>query len=210
MVFGRTSLSHVRQLIKPESARWNPPKSIESIDVANETEQINVSGRQFPVVDHDSGAVWCCSTGSRTRGDCGAIRCRRWQTPVFVYSRQIFDRYVERLSEPSALTEALNWYRANAKPVPPADAPPDPPAVACPVMGVLAEDDAYLLEPQFHNSMETIHLIEGSWRYETVADASHWLTVDGPRATTRLLVDFLTDQRGGRSDESPGHDSSNQ
>ena len=117
------------------------------------------------------------------------------------------DRYVDRLSEPGALTAALNWYRANARPVPPADAPPEPPDVTCPVMGVLAEDDAYLLEPQLRNSTEMIDLTEGSWRYETVADASHWLTVDEPRATTRLLVDFLTDQRGGESDRSSGDES---
>ena len=111
------------------------------------------------------------------------------------------DRYVDRLSEPGALTAALGWYRASAKSVPPADAPPAPPDVTCPVMGVVAEDGAYLLEPQLRNSTETIDLTEGSWRYETVADASHWLTVDEPRATTRLLVDFLTDRHDG---DSPG------
>jgi pimeloyl-ACP methyl ester carboxylesterase len=105
------------------------------------------------------------------------------------------DHYVEQLSRPGALTAALNWYRANAQPVAPADEPPAPPDVTCPVLGVLAEDDAYLLEPQMRNSTERIDLTEGSWRYESIPEASHWMTVDKPRATNRILVDFLTDQR---------------
>lgn len=101
------------------------------------------------------------------------------------------DRYVERLSEPGALTAALNWYRANAKPVEPAELPADPPLVTCPVMGVLAEDDAYLNAPQLRHATERIDRTEGSWRYETVPEASHWLTVDRPQAVNRLLVEFL-------------------
>jgi pimeloyl-ACP methyl ester carboxylesterase len=105
------------------------------------------------------------------------------------------DRYIEQLSRPGALTAALNWYRANTRPAPPADEPSAPPDVTCPVLGVLAEDDAYLLEPQMRNSTERIDLTEGSWRYESIPEASHWMTVDEPRATNRILVDFLTDQR---------------
>ena len=104
------------------------------------------------------------------------------------------DRYVDRLSEPGALTAALNWYRANAKPVPPAEAPADPPLVRCPVMGVLAGDDAYLNPPQLRNATERIDRTDGSWRYEEIPDASHWLTVDRPTEVTRLLLDFLPDE----------------
>jgi hypothetical protein len=47
-----------------------------------------------------------------------------------------FDRYVEDLSRPGALTAALNWYRANVAPqaVPPAFA--DLPRVQAPTLGV--------------------------------------------------------------------------
>jgi pimeloyl-ACP methyl ester carboxylesterase len=103
------------------------------------------------------------------------------------------ERYIEQLSRPGALTAALNWYRANIRPQPPAESVVEYPDVTCPVMGVLAEDDAYLRAPQMRRSTERIDLTRGSWRYETVPNASHWLTVDEPLAVNRLLVDFLSE-----------------
>jgi pimeloyl-ACP methyl ester carboxylesterase len=99
------------------------------------------------------------------------------------------ERYVEELSRPGALTAGLNWYRANIRPEPPekGEAIPD---LTCPVMGVLAEDDPYLNEPQMARSHEKIDLTEGSWRYETV-ESGHWMPVDAPVEVNRLLVDFF-------------------
>lgn len=101
------------------------------------------------------------------------------------------ERYVEDLSRPGALTASLNWYRANIQPRPP-DEEAGYPDVTCPVLGVWAEDDAYLLAEQMRSSTENIDLTEGSWRYETV-EASHWMPVDAPVELNRLLVDFLDD-----------------
>lgn len=106
------------------------------------------------------------------------------------------ERYVENLSRPGALTAALNWYRANVRPRPP-EGGASYPDITCPVLGVWAEDDAYLRAEQMQQSTENIDLTEGSWRYETV-EASHWLPVDAPVETNRLLVDFLDRDRPGR------------
>ncbi len=33
--------------------------------------------------------------------------------------------------------------------------------------------------------------LAGSWRYERLENAGHWLQLDAPEAVTRLLLDFL-------------------
>jgi pimeloyl-ACP methyl ester carboxylesterase len=97
------------------------------------------------------------------------------------------DRYIERLGRPGALTAALNWYRAsNAGPS--AGAPDPPPAVACPVMGVWSDGDAYLTEDQMRTSGERI---KGPFSYEKITGASHWMMLDKPDELNRLLLDFL-------------------
>lgn len=101
------------------------------------------------------------------------------------------ERYIEDLSRPGALTAALNWYRANIRPQVPEKSLVDYPDITCPALGVLAGDDAYLNEGQLQGSTEHIDLTTGSWRYETVEDASHWLTVDAPVEVNELLIDFL-------------------
>ena len=33
--------------------------------------------------------------------------------------------------------------------------------------------------------------VEGSWRYERLEDAGHWMQLDAPDEVNRLLLDFL-------------------
>ena len=93
-------------------------------------------------------------------------------------------RYIERLSRPGALTAGLNWYRAsNARPAGSA-----PLVVTCPVLGIWSDGDAYLTEEQVRTSGERI---KGSFQYEKITGASHWMMLDKPNELNRLLLAFL-------------------
>jgi pimeloyl-ACP methyl ester carboxylesterase len=94
------------------------------------------------------------------------------------------NRYVERLSRPGALTAGLNWYRAsNARPAGAAAL-----VVSCPVLGIWSDGDAYLTEEQLKTSGERI---KGSFQYEKITGASHWMMLDKPTELNRLLLKFL-------------------
>jgi pimeloyl-ACP methyl ester carboxylesterase len=92
------------------------------------------------------------------------------------------ERWVKELSRPGALTSGLNWYRAPA-------APPNPPIVTKPVLAIWSDGDAYLTEPRVKSSGERI---AGPFRYEKITGASHWMMLDKPAETNRLLLSFLT------------------
>lgn len=105
--------------------------------------------------------------------------------------RDIFDRrvppskideYVQRLSEPGALTAALNWYRAGR------------PGgkigkIAVPTMYVwTTEDVAFGSVAAF----ETENWVTGPYRFEMLEDVSHWVAEEAPEALTSLLVEHLS------------------
>jgi pimeloyl-ACP methyl ester carboxylesterase len=92
-------------------------------------------------------------------------------------------RSIERLSRPGALTAALNWYRAANRP--PATPPP---AVACPVLGIWSDGDAYLTEEQVRSSGERI---KGPFEYRKISGASHWVMLEKPEELNQILLAFL-------------------
>jgi pimeloyl-ACP methyl ester carboxylesterase len=96
------------------------------------------------------------------------------------------DRYIRSLSRPGALTAALNWYRATGGQPVAASGPPPP--VTIPVLGIWSDGDAYLLESRMRASAERV---SGTFRYEKVTGASHWLMLDKPAEINRLLLGFL-------------------
>lgn len=96
------------------------------------------------------------------------------------------DRWITNLSRPGALTAALNWYRATGNP--PADPSAASPQVQCPVLGIWSDRDHYLTEQPMRSSGERI---KGTFRYERVNDASHWMMVERPDEVSRLLIGFL-------------------
>ncbi len=98
------------------------------------------------------------------------------------------ERYIEDLSRPGALTAALNWYRANAKPSRFIAKPIDWPKIELPVMGIWSSRDFALTEQQMVDSGK--HL-DGPWRYERIDGAGHWLQLDAPAELNALLIDFL-------------------
>ncbi|WP_432126993.1 alpha/beta fold hydrolase [Streptomyces sp. bgisy082] len=97
---------------------------------------------------------------------------------------------IEPLRAPGALTAALNIYRAGLPPEAlfgaDRSAPPLPKAV--PVMGVWSTGDRFLTERSMSRTGEHV---AGSWRYERVEDAGHWLQLDRPEKVNELLLSFL-------------------
>ena len=98
------------------------------------------------------------------------------------------ERYIEDLSRPGALTAALNWYRANAKPTRLVASPREWPKIELPVLGVWSTGDFALTEQQMVDSGE--HL-DGPWRYERIEGVSHWIPLQAPDELNALLLDFL-------------------
>lgn len=92
--------------------------------------------------------------------------------------------WIRRLSRPGRLTAAINYYRANLAIVFPRAYPP----VTMPVMGVWSDGDRFLTEAQMTDSAR---YVQGPWRYERVAAASHWLQLEAAERVNRLLIDFL-------------------
>jgi pimeloyl-ACP methyl ester carboxylesterase len=103
------------------------------------------------------------------------------------------ERYIADLSRPGALTAALNWYRANASPEQELRRTRPFPAVDVPTMGIWSSGDNYLTEDGMIRSGEHV---TGTWRYERVEGAGHWLQLDQPDRLNELLLDFLTPPHG--------------
>jgi len=97
------------------------------------------------------------------------------------------DRWIEDLSRPGALTAALNWYRANLAPRMPGP-PPELLPVKAPTLGIWSTGDDYL---DGQRMQESGGYVAGPWRYEQIADASHWIPLDAPGQLNTLLLDWL-------------------
>ena len=94
------------------------------------------------------------------------------------------ERYVEDLSRPGALTAALNWYRANAKPWRLQRVP----NVSAPTLGISGgRRDFALTETQMRDSAL---FVDAPFRYERI-EAGHWMMLERPDDVNRLLLEFL-------------------
>ena len=100
-----------------------------------------------------------------------------------------FDSYVANLTEPGALTAALNWYRATL-PVERLIGGPGPqlPPVAAPTMGVFGTADLYVTEAAMVKSAAKV---TGPWRYERLEGVGHFVPIEAADQLNRLLLDFL-------------------
>jgi pimeloyl-ACP methyl ester carboxylesterase len=93
------------------------------------------------------------------------------------------------MSEPGALTTALNWYRANAHPSSTFAPNREPfPDVQVPVLGIWSSNDIALTEAQMQLSGKHV---TGPWRYERLDGPGHWMQLEAPDEVNRLLLDFL-------------------
>jgi pimeloyl-ACP methyl ester carboxylesterase len=109
---------------------------------------------------------------------------------LFLGGAKDTDAYVKTLSEPGALTPALNWYRANL----PVQAllgrtgGLQLPMIKANTLGIWSTGDLYLTEEAMTRSAERV---QGSWRYERFG-GSHWVPLDEPDRLNQLLVEFLS------------------
>jgi pimeloyl-ACP methyl ester carboxylesterase len=98
------------------------------------------------------------------------------------------ERYLADLSRPGALTAGLNWYRANLAPRLELEGGPPVPPVTVSTLGLWSTRDRYLTEDTMLRSAEHV---TGSWRYERIEGASHWMQLDAPERVNSLLGEFL-------------------
>ncbi|HEY3467901.1 MAG TPA: alpha/beta hydrolase, partial [Amycolatopsis sp.] len=91
------------------------------------------------------------------------------------------DDYVQRLSEPGALTAALNWYRAGR------------PGgkigkIAVPTLYIWSTEDVSFGSTA---ALDTANWVSAPYRFEMLEDVSHWVPEEAPEAVTTLLVEHL-------------------
>ena len=98
------------------------------------------------------------------------------------------DQVAVDLARPGALTAALNWYRANVHPRTWVEPSLVFPQVQAPTMGVWSSGDFALDEAGMTGSQR---YVDGSWRYERIEGAGHWMQLEAPDQVSALLVDFL-------------------
>jgi pimeloyl-ACP methyl ester carboxylesterase len=98
------------------------------------------------------------------------------------------DAVIEELEATGALTPGLNWYRANVPPESLIAPAPELPAVQAPTLGVWSSGDFALTEVQMRGSEK---YVAGSFRYERIDGAGHWMQLEAPDEVNRLLLDFL-------------------
>jgi pimeloyl-ACP methyl ester carboxylesterase len=91
------------------------------------------------------------------------------------------DEYVARLSEPGALTAALNWYRAMkyGERVGP---------VSVPTLYVWSTEDTAVGSTA---ALGNEKWVTGSYRFEMLEDVSHWIPEEAADALTGLILEHL-------------------
>jgi pimeloyl-ACP methyl ester carboxylesterase len=91
------------------------------------------------------------------------------------------ERYVERFSEPGALTAALNWYRAMR---PPRIRGP----ITTPTLYVWSTGDAFIGESAARGVEQHV---AGPYRFEVLHGVSHWVSEEAPERLSALLLEHL-------------------
>jgi len=98
------------------------------------------------------------------------------------------DAVIAELEATEALTPGLNWYRANLPPERFVTPAPELPTVKAPTLGVWSSGDVALTEAQMTGSEK---YLSGTFRYERIEDAGHWMQLEAPEIVNHLLLDFL-------------------
>ncbi len=93
------------------------------------------------------------------------------------------DERVRAMSQPGALTAALNWYRALDFTLVQGIG-----AISVPTMYVWSTDDVALGR---EGAEGTASYVTGPYRYEILDGVSHWIPEEVPRELTLLLLDHL-------------------
>jgi pimeloyl-ACP methyl ester carboxylesterase len=105
----------------------------------------------------------------------------RWQ-PLKPYAPAEIDEIIDALKQPGALTAALDYYRAAAR-------PPYPRGVRIdhPVLVIWGERDAALGRELAAPDARWVPNV----RLERIAEATHWVQADAPERVNALLLAFL-------------------
>lgn len=106
-----------------------------------------------------------------------------------VGNKDDIEDYIANLSRPGALTAALNWYRANRAPASELDPPPRLPLIAAPTLGVWGAADDAMLEDGMEASAG---FVLGTWKYQRIERAGHWIPLDAPGELNAVLLEFLS------------------
>jgi pimeloyl-ACP methyl ester carboxylesterase len=101
--------------------------------------------------------------------------------------------FLEALSQPGALTAAMNYYRANIPPATWLRPPPDLPPITVPTLIIWGEGDAYLSPLILDRSAAKV---QGPLAVERLPGVSHWVQQEAPDAVNERLIAFLEEQRG--------------
>jgi pimeloyl-ACP methyl ester carboxylesterase len=99
-----------------------------------------------------------------------------------------YDRYVDRMAEPAALTAALNWYRAIDPMLVVGMGP-----VTTPTLFVWSTRDVALGR---EGAEATAARVEGPYRFEVLEGVSHWIPEEAPEHLNRLLIEHLAASSG--------------
>jgi pimeloyl-ACP methyl ester carboxylesterase len=94
------------------------------------------------------------------------------------------DEYVATLTQPGAMTAALNWYRAEGigdEVLPP---------IVVPTLYVWSDGDSALGRTA---AEATAEYVAGRYRFEILHDVSHWVLEQAPDQLNALLLDHLAD-----------------
>lgn len=103
-------------------------------------------------------------------------RMYEWKVP-----RDRVEDYLRRLSEPGALTAALNWYRAGR----PAERIGK---VGVPALYVWGTEDVAFGSTA---ALDTEQWVTGPYEFQMLEDVTHWVPEEVPEAFTTLLLEFL-------------------
>jgi pimeloyl-ACP methyl ester carboxylesterase len=102
-----------------------------------------------------------------------------WKVP-----RERIEEYVARLTEPGALTAALNWYRATSLSTMHIE------PVTVPTLYVWGTEDVAVGSAA---AFAAEKFVTGRYRFEMLADVSHWVTDEAGGTLTALLMRHLLD-----------------
>lgn len=91
------------------------------------------------------------------------------------------EEYVQRLSEPGALTAALNWYRAG-RPGGTLD------TITVPTLYVWSTEDVAFGSTA---ALSTGDWVSGPYEFQLLEDLTHWVPEEAPQTLTALLLEFL-------------------
>jgi pimeloyl-ACP methyl ester carboxylesterase len=94
------------------------------------------------------------------------------------------DRDAQAMSEPGALTAAINWYRA----IPPSNPRASTQKISVPTMYVWSDQDTALLPKAAH---DTARYVSGEYRFEILPGVSHWIPDERPDKLADLLLDWF-------------------